>query len=419
MPMNLRVSAASIDITPQVPVPLSGFAERKGLYTQVRDNLEINLLALKQGEKIILIYSVDTLFVPEEFVNTVVEQFGTQYNIAEQDIWMVASHTHYAPSLDREKPALGKIDEAYYEMVTGKLLQLTRQVLKGEYKNAVIEYGNDKSKLNVNRRKKLIRPKGKFGLYRKVLMYPDYEGVKDDGIHLIKLVGEDGKLLSVIWNYACHPVGYPHLHRVTSEFVGAVRQHLRDEVGNKELPVGFLIGFAGNLKPDLTAVTNNRWKEKAAYMFQLGPKNLRFIDTASYEAWVQMLWQEVKSVLHEVRPCTKAELISAQYTLPLGDIIGDSSHKIYLKKLQLAKGVQMLGFSAEVLAEYKTIVADVMNSENLLTVGCLAGTRIYLPTDRNVAEGGYEVHGFQHKFGVSGNFKNGLVDKVRTAVSKL
>lgn len=417
--MNLQVSAASIDITPQVPVPLSGFAERKGLYTQVKDNLEISLVALKQSDKIIIIYSVDTLFVPEEFVNIVIEQFGQQYNIAEQDIWMAATHTHYAPSLDREKPALGRTDEAYYEIVVGKLLQLTAQVLESEFKNAIIEYGHGKSKLNVNRRKKLIRPKGKFGLYHKVLMYPDYAGVKDDDIHLVKLVDEQGNLLSVLWNYACHPVGYPHLHRVTSEFVGAIRQHLRDEAGNNVLPVSFLIGFAGNLKPDLTAVTNNRWKEKMAYIFQLGPKNLRFIDTASYEAWVELLWQEVKAVLHVVKPCTKAELVSTQCNLPLAEIIGDSTHAIHLKKLQLAEGFQMIGFSAEVLSEYKTIVLDVLKSDNLVTVGCLAGTRIYLPTDKHVAEGGYEVHGFQHKFGVSGHFKKRLVDKVRDAVSKL
>ncbi len=414
--MDIKLSAASINITPVQPVPLAGFAERKGLYTQVKDELEINLSAIKQDGKLVLIYSVDTLFVPDSFVSLVIDSFGREHGIQEQDVWMAATHTHFAPSLDKEKPALGTVNDEYYKFVTEQLLQLTQQVLNSDFVNVHVQYGNGKSVLNVNRRKKLVRPRNKFSLYNKVLMYPDYAGVKDDDIHLVKFADDSGKVKMILWNYACHPVGYPHMHRVTAEFIGVIRQKLRTEFNNDSLPVSFLIGFAGNMKPDLTPVTHTRWKDKLNYAFQLGPKYVRFPDTASYLQWTELLWAELKLVLDNIKSCTPSVVYNTQYSLPLNDIIGDSGHVIHFKKLSFAEGFHLTGVSAEVLAEYKYLLAGV---EPAINIGCLAGTRIYLPTDKNISEGGYEVNGFKNKFGISGHFKPGVNDTVIKAISKL
>jgi hypothetical protein len=414
--MDIKLSAASISITPVQPVPLAGFAEREGVYTQVMDELEINLAAIKQEGKLVLLYSVDTLFVPDTFVTLIVDAFGKAYDIQEKNIWMAATHTHYAPSLDKEKPALGTVNDGYYKFVSEQLLQLTQKVLNSDFVNVHVQYGNGKSVLNVNRRKKLVRPRSKFSLYNKVLMYPDYAGVKDDDIHLVKFADDSGKVKMILWNYACHPVGYPHMHRVTAEYIGIIRQKLRDEYKDDNLPINFLIGFAGNMKPDLTPVTNTRWKDKLNYALQLGPKYVRFPDTASYLQWTELLWAELKIILDNVKSSVPSLVQATQHDVPLSDIIGDTGHKIHFKKLVLAEGFHFTGVSAEVLAEYKYLLERIEPSIN---VGCLAGTRIYLPTDKNVTEGGYEVHGFKNKFGISGHFKPGINDTVIKAISKL
>lgn len=412
--MQILLSASSVDITPVHPIPLSGFAERKGVYSQVKDKLEINLAAIKLNGKTILLYSIDTLFVPEAFEQLITEK----YNIDSKDVWMVASHTHYAPSLDKEKPALGKMDDSYYQDVKVKLLALTDKVLSAEFREVTITYGSGTSELNVNRRKKLLRPKGKFGLYWKVLMYPDYDGAKDDDIHVLKFLYEDGATALVLWNYACHPVGYPHLSRVTSEYVGAIRNNLREKYEQDRLPVVFLIGFAGNLKPDLTPVTHTRWKDRLNYFFQLGPKFVRFPSTSYYTAWTEKLWGEMENVLGDMHSLNVASGNTSQCNLPLSAVIGDSAHHIQFKKLTFGNDLSILGVSAEVLAEYKHEVSALVKGKTI-NVGCLAGTRIYLPTDKHINEGGYEVHGFGKKFGIEGEFKSNIVTKVLDAISKL
>src|SRR5690606_35611692 len=110
-------------------------------YNNVHDRMEINLAALKQGEKYALLYSIDTLFVPDDFVQLVLDKFGAEYNLREEDIWMAATHTHFAPALDKEKRGLGRADETYCAIVEEKLLLLTSRVLRSQYKKVSANYG--------------------------------------------------------------------------------------------------------------------------------------------------------------------------------------------------------------------------------------------------------------------------------------
>ena len=249
-------------------------------------------------------------------------------------------------------------------------------------------------------------------------MYPDYDGAKDDDIQVLKFLYEDGATALVLWNYACHPVGYPHLSRVTSEYIGAIRDNLREKYEQEQLPVVFLIGFAGNLKPDLTPVTHTRWKDRLNYLFQLGPKFVRFPSTSYYKEWTEKLWDEMEDVLEDMHPLVVSSNSTSQYDLPLSEIVGESTHHIHFKKVTLGDEFFLIGLSAEVLAEYKQEVFEHTKGKTI-NVGCLAGTRIYLPTDKHVKEGGYEVHGFGKKFGVEGEFKSNIVTKIVDAISKL
>lgn len=418
--MDLFLSAGSIDITPDKPIALAGFAERHGAYSKIHDRLEINLAVLQQEGQYILLYSIDTLFVPEKFTQIIIEQFGAQYNLQEKDIWMAASHTHFAPGLDREKPGLGRVDDNYYEQVLEKLVLLTQNTLTAKYKKISVSYGRGKSSLNVNRRKKLLRPKGGLKLYWKTLMYPDYDGVKDDDIHFIQLKNESGHSEMVLWNYACHPVGFRHRSQVSADFPGLIRNELRGYLQNEKLPVVFFIGFAGNIKPDVTPVTHTRFKDRINYFFQLGPKYTRFPSTSHYLDWIGLLWKETKAVLKSATDTPVTKLSVTQYKLPLNEIIGeDSTHSIDFRKLSFGNNIQFIGVSAEVLAEYKDIVAALLNNHSTVKIGCLAGARIYLPADKNIAEGGYEVHLFRRRFGITGDFKENLDEKFKDAISRL
>lgn len=416
----MQISTGSIDITPQKPIPLFGFAERSGVFSKIKDNLEINLSVLRIQDSVILLYSVDTLFVPGDFVQTVVGSFGTKYGFDEKQVWMTSSHTHFAPSLDAGKPGLGAFNETYYRFVLDRLLTLTEKVLAGATGQVELSYGNTKSVLNVNRRKKLWRPAKGFGIRRKILMYPNYSGVKDDNIHLVKFSGNDGTPQLIIWNYACHPVGNVHRHEVTAEYIGWVRKELRKYYNNPNLTVIFMLGFAGNLKPDITAVTHTRAIDKIRYFFQLKPKYTRFPSTSVFAEWCNCLWEEVKSAVDNTSPVVCDSVTCTAYSIKLAEIIGDDyNHRLHFRKMQFGNDLIFIGISAEVLAEYSSIIHRMFAGKQVITVGCLPDTRLYLPADRNVLAGGYEAHGFKHRFHIKGDFVRGIEKRIKEAITHL
>ena len=411
------LSAGHIDITPNKPIPLFGFATRTGAYTNVHDQLEVNLTALKHDGKLVLLYAVDTLFVPISIEDEILNKFGEQYGITRADIWLMASHTHTAPSLDKTKPGLGTFDEAYYQFVVSKILNLTEQVLNAEFKEVSVEIGQVKSVLNVNRRKKLWRPGGKFGLRRKTLIYPDHDGAKDDRIQLIKFVDKQEEVKSVLWNFACHPVGFVKRTEVSADFVGFVRNTLRAQT-KSELPITFAIGFAGDAKPDVTAVTHTKWMDRLGYFFQYKPKYTKFPNMGYYNQWVDKLIAEVNIAYNNASQRKTIELTTAHTAISLNEVIGSTDRQLHFKKLSIADSLHFVGVSAEVLVGFKDVVAEVLGS-NTMNIGCLAGTDIYLPTGKNISEGGYEVEIFKEMFGVEGQFKTNVDEVVRRALSSL
>lgn len=412
-------AAGYIDITPLKPVPLGGYEDRKGVFEQVHDNLEVNLVAFREANKTMLIYSVDTFFLPIEFEQLIFEKFGAIHNINQEDIWLVATHTHYSPSLDKEKPLLGETDEYYISYVKEQLLQLTDNVLSFEFKEAKLSYGTTVSKLNVNRRKKLLRPKG-FSLKLKVLLYPDYDGINDSIIRVIECKDYKGVVKTIIWNYACHPVGFTEKKKVSADYIGGVRQYLRNKYKNDKLSVVFLQGLAGNLKPDVTPVTGTRWRDKIGYLLQLGAWYVRFRNMDQYNSWTQQLTQEMEQALNNLKPVKAHKLSSLTTCIPLKEIIGEAGNKsIIIKKLQLSEELVLIGISAEVFAEYRALIEKEIKAASLISVGYLAGTNIYLPIDKNVKEGGYEIERFGRLFGIKGAFKTGIESKMIKAIRSL
>ena len=89
--------------------------------------------------------------------------------------------------------------------------------------------------------------------------------------------------IAVLWSYACHPVGFPARTRVSADFPGVVRRALRDAHG-AELPVLFLQGFAGDVRPRETGATTRFTRRLAELVIGL-PKNPA--DKAAH-AWVEL-----------------------------------------------------------------------------------------------------------------------------------
>jgi hypothetical protein len=76
----------------------------------------------------------------------------------------------------------------------------------------------------------------------------------------------------------------------------------------------------------------------------------------------------------------------------------------------------ILGVNAEPVVEYQALVQQRFPGALLLAAGCIDEPRGYLPTDRMLGEGGYEVEGFRKPFGFSARFSRSLESRVITTI---
>jgi hypothetical protein len=105
-------------------------------------------------------------------------------------------------------------------------------------------------------------------------------------------------------------------------------------------------------------------------------------------------------------------------SIPLGDFFqGAIPDKMLTAKIvRIGEGLEIVALSAEVTVEWQRILDSAkppIERRIRLYVGYLGALFGYLPTAAQVAEGGYEVDGFQPLFGLSGHFE---ADRIKPAV---
>lgn len=418
--MPLLISTGNIIITPQNRVALAGFPDRQGVFDAVGDELEINLIVIRENENYQLVYSIDAFLVSTELVLAIIEKYGEQYGIKEENVWLCASHTHFAPALEDTKPMLGKYSEAYFEDVKTKILQLTHNVLSSEFTQANVVYCEGVSKLNVNRRKRLLRfDNGRLRL--KTLMYPNYTGEVDDSLKAIKFMSSTGNLKAILWNYGCHPVHCVDRNNVSSDYIGAIRKSIRKKYNDNTLTVGFLQGLAGDVKADISVVTNTKKRDRLMYLLQLWPIYTKFPSKRYYDKWIELLWCELELCIDSQGVLiNKAKIGQSIIKVNLSELLGsDKRRQISFRKFELSEDFILLGISAEIVAEYRHSIDNLFPHKKLVIATCLDNTSIYLPTDTIIKEGGYEVDGFKSLFGIEGKFQESIVQKVGNIIEKL
>jgi hypothetical protein len=136
--------------------------------------------------------------------------------------------------------------------------------------------------------------------------------------------------------------------------------------------------------------------------------------------WSTSLAARVRDIArgHPVKAFAPLSLRTGLANIPLGDFFqGSVPDKMLTAKIvRIGEGLEIVALSAEVTVEWQRILDQAMppvGRRIRLYVGYLGALFGYLPTAAQVAEGGYEVEGFQPLFGLSGHFE---ADRIGAAV---
>tara|TARA_B100000767_G_scaffold267734_1_gene286882 strand:- start:272 stop:1540 length:1269 start_codon:yes stop_codon:yes gene_type:complete len=403
---ELKYKAEKINITPLERLCLSGYSNSTP-FLEIEDELEINVIILAKNNDLICFISADLLFLSKEFCKLAINKLG----IPKQNIIMGATHTHSAPGIDRTKDKLGEVSADYCNFVLKKLSELISSLQSQRYKSVEIEYNKTTLNGSISRRKKAVVFRKKIIPHRGMYNYPNPQKKIDNQANFISLKNSKGKLVALIWQFACHPVCNPDNYTVSSDFPGKIRKKIREFEGN--IPITFFQGFSGDIKPNSFDPCKKIKNKIVRYLNKgIAPFNsFGFQSKEAYNEWIEDKFLNIRKCLEQGSKKKNLSFNSSLVSFPLSKIYTkpNNEEKVEINIISISTDIYFVSISAEVCNDVSKLIP--LGKYNIIKIGCSNFTFGYLPTSAMLDEGGYEVNGHQKYFDLVGNLKP-EVDKI-------
>ncbi len=228
------------DITPSEPLSLAGFANRKGLSSEIHRNLSSRCLVLKQDNRILCLIINDLMDVEPPVIGEITSLISAKTGVNEDSILVASIHTHSAPVMDHGwSDANDSYIDTAIKLISGNAADIINDT--DGFRPATIKAGRSRCGINIARRD--IKPLDGSMAYR----IGDPDGLKDEEVLILEISDDTGKRKVTLFNYACHPVtlGYGS-NCVSTDYPGRAREIIEESKGGMAL---FVNGATGDLNP--------------------------------------------------------------------------------------------------------------------------------------------------------------------------
>jgi neutral ceramidase len=427
---------SEIEITPPIGIALGGRGAAGAIPSkEVLDPLYAQVLFIQDNEKNrFALVSFDIVGMPPDLGGkirrSIVHELGVPWNL----VVLNCSHTHSGPNVLREilagVPPHPQNEIDYFHFLHEKIITAARAAEKN-LKPVRIEAFDGTSQVAINRRGK--NKKGQVGIL------PNPDGPIDDHLWVLKLTPQDGGPPAIVFSYACHAVivyGYKGA-AISADFPGMARKVLRASVGEKA-HVQFVQGLAGDVRPravaDLEKMTFSRG----------GPDALQKAGTDLANDVLAAMKKDGRSLNLEISAASDRPFLPRGNPPPRDyyDTIlkstknqaDESMAKYWLERydsgygfakgdawpvglIRLAQNQWIVYFAGEPVVEWHAKISQWLPGKNFVPFGYSQEANTYLPTEKLLPEGGYEVLECNRARASSpAPFAPGIEDAVRTSL---
>jgi len=393
-----RFGDAPLNYTPENPVADSCPAKVSALvYSLTEEAADFCLIC------------IDLLWLSDEICQSLRQRISKRWRLPPQNICLCASHTHGSPNTEPKfnfEPA----SSGYLNSLKDVILDVVDGAFEAKRMPASLYVQCcEVPDLSINRRRKALFIKDRRIKIR-VQNLPNPTRTSNNQLVVINFKHADtGRCLLSLVNYACHPVTSP-ASTTGADYPGWCRAFIHEQVKDRRA-VMFLQGFCGDIRP---ALFHKPAGLKDHILEILIGRRFRKSKSGDDVEFGRRLAE------HFLRLAGKKEFpVSSlpgrvkQYSLPL--ILDDKSQverNLMITQWPLGD-ITLLFLSGEILSGY----AQPFTPENrVIHIGYSNGMCGYIPTAKDLPEGGYEVDGSRERFNLPRRVSKEFCDQLMRVI---
>lgn len=367
---GLQIGAASVNITPQQPVPMSGYAGREQPSKGVHDDIFAHAVVWDDGKNKASLIQADLIGFSFDFVDEITLEIEKKTGIQRKNILVTAVHNHGGPSTQAYGETATEILSAYIKELKQKLVAVTVEAYN-KRAPALMGFGKGTCTMNINRRAR----HGEGGIW----LGRNPDGPCDRDVDVTRIDNAHNESLALLVNWPCHAtVNGQENSLITGDWPGATARYV-DKNFSAGIPVVITAGASGDINPIYGP--NNKFNDIEAIGLVLGEEIVRVANgvTMQHPMSVQVIQRELE-VPGKERSASR---------MPGEKVVAGKPVKLRFSVLKIG-AIVYVGISGELMTEIGMKIKAASPFKNTVLLTHCNGNSGYLVTDKAYDEGGYE-----------------------------
>ena len=418
MAQSWQAGAAKVDITPEGPIWMAGYAARTKPSEGVLMPLHAKALAIDDGHKGRIVFvGADIIGFPKSVAEEIAIAALKEYKLERSQLVLNASHTHSGPVVWPNLSPMyffsaaerAKVD-AFTRKLVGQTVDLIGTAI-GNLKPAQVEYDLGQSN---------------FASYRR---NPERKGPTDHAVPTLRVRDAKGQLTAVLFGYSCHNTTLTgEFYQLSGDYAGFAQAEVEAKFpGSVAL---FTSGCGGDQNPyprsALVHAKTHGHELAESVIASAGRKGevlkgrirsrYQMIDLPFQPFGRNDFEEDLKSANRYVVSRAKVILTAMDNR----SISRELAYPIQAIKLGQASVVTMGG---EVVVDYCLRLRRETGNDKLFVMGYSNDVMCYIPTKKIVEEGGYEAKDSFMYYGMpaplKGEIEEIIIDKVKALLKKV
>ena len=396
---EISAGTARINITPALPIPMSGYRSRTRPFEGIHDSIYARAIVFSDGENKAAIISAEIIGFSNSFCEETSSLIEQELGIKRENILLSVVHNHSGPVTRVYNDDASPEVIAYAEELQQKLVRLVIEANR-DLQGVSIGAGKGECRMNINRRAE--DGKGNIQLGRNPYGPCDHE------VGVVRIDDAEGNILSLLLNWSCHAVVMgPRNYFISGDWPGAASRYIEDSLDNPVV-APILIGASGDINPIY------------------GP-HIDFVDVNSYayalEAIGRDLGNEVIRVSEDIKTRSTGTINATQKNIYLPGKVEEPNRlhhqgydpgndvEVRLSAIKIGE-IIFAGVNGEVFNQIGVKLKNLYPYSNTFFLTHCNGSCGYLVSDDAIPEGGYEVRSTSAQSGAESGIIEGFLQMI-------